>query len=349
MKESKRFIKRLSAIVLCVFFLFISLCVFGGSSCKNSAGENADETSKVGEFYVKGFVKRDGFSVNFIDVGEGDAIFINFGDGKTMLIDCGEKGQNNFDRIKQYLDGYCENSLDYLLLTHPDADHVGNAERIANYITIDAAFLPDIAFLQDYSYYREAENALKAQNTAIKRSAVGCKIIGEDYTLVFLSPNAKGTFNSAYDALNAEEYPSPAEINDVSPIVYLEYKGVRMVFTGDAGKSQEKVAMENVKTGIIDRFLKKENAVNINRIDLLKVSHHGASDGSGAEFLEKLKPKYAVISVGGDNFYGHPATETLERLYSSNPDCEILRTSEKGTISVAVNEDGETSFYLQAA
>lgn len=341
--------KRALAYIITAILLIAA--VFCGYGCeKNGAGGKSGGSTHKGDngFYYEEFTRRDGFSVNFIDVGEGDAIFINFGDGKTMLIDCGEKSASNFEKIKNYLDAYCGGELDYLLLTHTDTDHIGNGESVVSRVKVKTAFLPDITFTESFKGYAALEKTIKESGAKIVRSAIGCNVLGENYTLLFLSPNAKGTNDSAYDRLNEDFYPSASAINDISPIVYLEYRGVRFVFTGDAGKSQEKIAMNNVDTGLAGRFIKRENAVDLYGIDVLKLSHHGASDGNGAEFLNRLRPKYAVVSAGGDNYYGHPDTETLERVYNANSDCEVLRTADNGTISVCVSESGETTIFLQS-
>lgn len=291
------------------------------------------------------FIVYDCFSVNFLDVGEGDAIFINFNDGNTMLIDCGEKSDKNFTTIKRYINAYSCGTLDYLVLTHPDSDHVGNAADILDRYDVKTAYIPYLLQPENFSAYYPAY--LKIAEKGIgKVSAAGGVISGEDYYAVFLSPNAQGTTDSAYGAVNSSDTPSKSDINNVSPIIYLEYKGVRFVFTGDAGVSQEKVAINNVKTGIIKRYIKRD--INLTGIDFLKVSHHGAADESGEEFLKALTPKNAVISVGGENYYGHPAGETLSRIKEASPDCKIYLTSENGTVSVLVEGSGNIAVKTAA-
>ena len=294
------------------------------------------------------FKKYDCFSVNFIDVGEGDAIFINFNDGKTMLIDCGEKNSANLKAVERYIDAYSGDNIDYLVLTHPDYDHVGNAADIIENYGIGTAFIPDLIAPQNFIHYYAAYLKLAEKGVNTRVSATFEKLCGEEYTLVFLSPNAADTADSAYDAINAFDDPPPAARNAVSPIVYLSYKGVRFLFTGDAGFSQESVALANVKNGLIDRVLGSGRNVELGDIDFLKVSHHGASDASGAEFLSRITPKNAVISVGGDNIYGHPTTETLNGIYSANINCNVYLTSRVGTVSVLVNADGEVSVITDA-
>lgn len=296
---------------------------------------------------VKGVIITDnfeiynGFSVNFLDVGEGDAIFVNFGDGKTMLIDCGEKSDKNFKTVSRYLDAYAKSGLDYFVLTHPDGDHVGNAAAILETYAVKTAFIPDIVEPENFGEYNNAYHKIKDNNIG-RISATGNTISGEDYYTVFLSPNAKDTTDSAYDKVNSSSNPSADAINDVSPIIYLEYKGVRFIFTGDAGFSQEKVALDNVGNELI-----RQN-VNLTDIDFLKVSHHGAEDGSGEEFLSRLTPKNTVISVGGANVYGHPNEGTLSRIVAANENCKIYLTSEHGTVSVLVDESGNITVKTAA-
>ena len=320
----KRFVK---AVAVLLAGIFLSFC-----AC-------ADDTPDYS------FKTYDCFSVNFLDVGEGDAIFINFNDGKTMLIDCGAAGSANLKTAKRYIDAYSDGKLDYFLLTHTDYDHVGNAAALIEEYVIDTAFIPDLNEPYNFPYYYAAYEKLCEKNVTQRVSAVFQSVFGDNYTLMFLSPNAKGTTDSAYDAINAADDPPASARNDVSPIIYLEYKGVRFLFMGDAGFSQEAVSLANVRNGLIDRVLssKGKSAVNLANIDFLKVSHHGAFDACGAEFLSVITPKNAVISVGGDNYYGHPSSETLSRIYDANENCKVYSTSIYGTVSVLVGENGEVS------
>lgn len=291
------------------------------------------------------FIVYDCFSVNFLYVGEGDAIFINFNDGKTMLIDCGSKNDSNLTVIKQYVNAYSGGTLDYLVLTHPDSDHVGNAADILDRYDVKTAYIPYLLQPENFSAYYPAYRKIDEKGIG-KVSAAGGIISGEDYYAVFLSPNAQGTTDSAYGAVNSSDTPSKSDINNVSPIIYLEYKGVKFVFTGDAGVSQEKVALNNVETGIIKRYIKRD--INLIDIDFLKVSHHGAADESGEEFLKTLTPKNAVISVGGENYYGHPSGQTLSRIKAASPDCNIYTTSEYGTVSVLIDGSGNITVKTAA-
>lgn len=326
---------KIAAAVLIAVFCFSGLL----SAC---VGKTYGNTG-YGGLPLKPLETRDCFSVNFIDVGEGDAIFINFNDGKTMLIDCGEKSQRNYNAVKRFLEAYTDGALDYLVLTHPDGDHVGNAAALLKEYEVKTAFVPFIVNPERFELFNSAFTAMENGGTEIIYSATYLTVCGEDYYAAFLSPDGKDAEDSAYTDINSRPEPSADEINAVSPIIYLDYKGVRFVFTGDAGFSQEQVALNNVRLGLINRVLsaKGKSPVNLFNVDFLKVSHHGSADASGAEFLRELVPQNAVISVGGNNGYNHPATATLSRIHNANADCRILRTDAEGNISVFVDANGK--------
>ena len=118
----------------------------------------------------------------------------------------------------------------------------------------------------------------------------------------------------------------------------MQSSGVRMLFTGDAEKSQEQYVLNNYLVGIYSSM----HEVNLYDIDLLKVAHHGSNDSSSSDFLDVLKPKNAVFSVGGDNIYGHPITSVIERVLTANSNCNIYRTDYLGTISFAIKDGAFT-------
>ena len=341
-------LKRCVLTVLSAVLLSFSAC--GGNALSVVLRDN-DKSSGVygGGEYTDDFEIYEGFSVNYLDVGNGDAIFIRFADGKTMLIDCGAKSDLNLKTVKRYLDAYAKNGLDYLVLTHPDGDHTGNAAEIAENYAIGRAYIPYLLQPENFDPYCHAYNAIKEKaatgETEIVYSALGKTVCGEDYYAVFLSPNDKDADDSAYTDVNSSAEPNSDDINDVSPIIYLDYKGVRFIFTGDAGFSQEKVALNNVDVGLVDRFVtaKGKSEINLTDVDFLKVSHHGSDKASGDEFLQRITPVNAVISVSGSNNYGHPDGSVLSRIYAANENCNVYLTSEYGTVSVLVDGNGKAS------
>lgn len=350
----KRRLKSIAYVLLAVCFSFCSAC--GGEHLENDngGGTTGGETQPPASPNGNGEVvfDTDGcFSVRFLDVGNSDAIFIDFADGKTMLIDCGEKRESNLKTIENCLDEHVtDDTLNYLVLTHPDSDHVGNAVDILTDYKVERAYIPHLLQPENFNVYKDAYALLLEKETKTEDSETGKIVCGEDYYLVMLSPNARGTTDSAYDKVNSSVDPSADDINDMSPIIYLDYKGVRFIFTGDAGFSQEKVALNNVDSGIVNRYLKNKQKpdVNLTDIDFLKVSHHGSDDASGNEFLQRITPENAVISVSGNNGYGFPKQETLSRIKAANENCNLYLTGLDGTVSVYVNGDGQTMVKTDA-
>jgi len=339
--------KRQSLSRIFAFILILLLfCGCGSNDIKSEtppanvgdgAIEKTEQTDQTEEdkFY-------SGFSVHYLDVGQGDCIFIHFEDGKNMLIDSGAFSRTNGKYITEYLSAYSVTTIDYFILTHPDYDHVGNAVEVIENFTIGTAYIPDIISLERFPDYKPVYDILIEKSIPTEYSQFGKKIVGDGYGVAFLSPAPKNQSISSYRDLNGATVPTAQQINDVSPIIYLEAYGKRFLFTGDAGFSQEEYVLGLYKTGLYSRLFKDIN-VSLTSIDYLKVSHHGATDASGEEFLRELTPKNAIISVGGGNLYGHPDSNTLIRINTANPECEIFRTDLSGTIVVHKKEDGSFS------
>ncbi len=317
--------KKLIALIVAVALLCMAAC--GGiDDTKNDKSDGA---------------LVDGFSVHFIDVGEGDCIFVNLPDGKNIMIDVGENSEKNLSTIRSVLTRYGVERIDYLILTHPDSDHVGNACALVEAFGVGTAYLPYIYDTSAFINYGEAADALKACGADIKYSQIQTAVVGTDYSVFFLSPAPKDASGGAYDVFNSSLTPSAQARNDVSPIIYLEYRGVRFLFTGDAGFSQEEYVLLNEKSGLYEKsFAYYGRECKLENIDFLKVSHHGADDACGSDFLSLLKPYNAIISVGGQSYYKHPSTATINRILGANEACSIYRTDVYGTTSVFVDETG---------
>lgn len=326
-----KFIKRVTNVLfalITLLYCFVSAC-----SCEDALPE------------VVAVKCEESFSVQFIDVGNGDSIFIRFPDGKTMLIDCGEPSDTIFRNITSVIDAYGVSQIDYLVLTHPDIDHVGNANSVIEKYYVNTAFVPNIYDKQSYTEFSSALSVLQSKGALIKYSSPYIFLEGSGYYLAFLSPCAENQ-GDYYGEFNSSVTPDDQMVNDLSPIIYLEYAGVRFVFTGDAGVEQERRVLERYDAGIYDAI--HRGKVNLRDVDFLKVGHHGSLDCSSDEFLYVLKPRNAVFSVGGNNSYGHPSTITLTRLIYSNPSVNFLRTDVYGTIGVGVSPSGETKIYKQS-
>ncbi|MCQ2386885.1 MAG: MBL fold metallo-hydrolase [Clostridia bacterium] len=283
-----------------------------------------------------------GFAVNIIDVGEGDAILVHFESGENLLIDCGEKSENNFNKIKKCFSFFEVENIDYLILTHIDSDHTGNALDIIKNYNVKTAYIPKILEPEKYEDFNLALNELNSKDIPTKISLIYQSINIENANILFLSQEDMFSTNSSYADFNRTEIPNEKQKNNISPIIYLEYKGVRFLFTGDAESEQEIKVINNYNLGLYERF-----NVNLTNVDFLKVGHHGASDSSCEKFLQTVNPKNALISVGGNNYYGHPSDETLIRFNKNCPDCMIYRTDRDGTISVRVENNDNVNIVTE--
>ncbi|MBQ8426811.1 MAG: MBL fold metallo-hydrolase [Clostridia bacterium] len=280
-----------------------------------------------------------GFSVHYLDVGQGDCALIHFPDGKTMMIDVGNGERENNQYVLGFLENFSVSKIDYLVLTHPDADHIGGAKELALNVQINNAYIPHILDLNGFANFKTTVDVLENKNVSLKISATYERIKGQDYVVAFLTPYEPNHSSSSYDNINVE-YPTESDINNVSPIIYIEYKGIRFLFTGDAGSSQENLLLEDEQI-ITQLFEILGVTVNLDNIDFLKVAHHGSADSTTENFIKRLTPKNAVISVGGLNSFGHPSSQVLYRLAQFSPAHNLFRTDVDGTVSVFVDQNGQ--------
>ncbi len=271
----------------------------------------------------------NGYAVYFLDVGEGDAILIKLSDGKTMLIDCGAVSDANKEYLKTVIN-LVGGKIDYIILSHPDVDHVGNAKFLADNFCIGKAFLPCLTNPQRFAVYNEFLQTIISNEVEIEYSTNQTEIVTDEYLIRVLTPKPYLDIDSTYTDVNTQLQPSHEIVNGISPIIYFESGGVRFLFTGDAPKKCEIEAMEYAS-------VLGAGSINLSGIDFLKVSHHGSNDASCEDFLDVVRPQNAVIS-SGVNAYGHPTTAVLNRLVAYNRDVYIWRTDVKGSISVFVSD-----------
>lgn len=297
--------------------------------------------------YAKGSEKESekelsysGFSVTFINVGQGNASLIKFDNGESMLIDTGAK--DNYQAVKESLKECGISNIKHLVLTHPDNDHIGNAVSILSGYNVDNLYIPQIFDYTKFQSIKEAVDTAKNKNTEIKISDWKTGFTEGDATVQFLTP--KG-FDSALDTdnvyaeLKLEENPSEELINNLSPVIFVEYKGIRFMFPSDARKESERILIEYSESGYYKKVLGKD--VDIKDIDFLLVSCHGENIATSNDLLDILKPEYAVFSVGGKVGFGLPSYDVLERLKKSNGNVRLLKTDEHGNIRVFVSSSGK--------
>lgn len=278
----------------------------------------------------------DALTVHFIDVGQGDCIFIEFPDDKNMLIDGGLPEKS--DTVIQYLDNLDVKKIDLVLATHSDNDHIGALPAIFKKYDVSYCFRPMIKyggkafFKKNFNPSSLGKSAFECETDdyrnflqAVEAEKCGWSFFNKDsdFSQSFTC-NGK-SFSYSFDFLTPVKRVSEIEYyeaNEYSPICVLTYGTKKFMFTGDAEEYNEKEFLLNYDDGNYD-------------IDVLKVAHHGSSTSSSAEFISAIKPEIAVISCGKDNEYGHPHKETLRNLSS----CWIYRTDLLGDVVVEVSSD----------
>ena len=215
----------------------------------------------------------------FLDVGQGDSILIR--NNKNILIDTG--GNINYNLYKNVLIPSLKSNgikkLDYLILTHGDFDHMGEAINLVNNFKVEKVIF-------NCGEFNDLEKELIKVLDKKKIKYYSCikELNIDDNKLYFLQ---------------TKEYDNE---NDNSNVIYTELNGYKFMFMGDAGVDKEK--------DILDKY-------NLSNIDVLKVGHHGSKTSSSKAFIDDINPKYSIISVGKNNRYGHPNKEVLNNLENS--------------------------------
>ena len=218
--------------------------------------------------------------VSILDVGQGDSSLIRL-KNKNILIDTG--GNINYDISKNILIPYFKSvgikKIDYLVLTHGDYDHMGEAINLVENFKVEKVIF-------NCGLYNDLENELIEVLDKKKIKYYSCiKELNID--------------NNKLHFLQTKEYDNE---NENSNVIYTELNGYKFMFMGDAGVEKEKEILEKY---------------NVSKIDVLKIGHHGSKTSSDKSFIDEMNPKYSVISVGKNNRYGHPNKEVLNNLDNS--------------------------------
>lgn len=293
--------------------------------------------------------------VYFIDIGQGDCIFIELPDGRNMLIDTGLKVNDNKPVIDKYLTDENGNKkyIDYCVATHPDNDHIGLMPYIYEEYKVGMSYRPYVYCENKLSsslaeglnkgykigvesniYYQYTQSVYNEQSPweffydgsdftvdATDSNGNNCY-----YTVDFLMPYAKDLSGFSYFK----------EKNNFSAVIMLEYANKKILFTGD---------IEYENKGAEQSFIKEMLGYGSKAdCDVLKVAHHGSKSSTSAEFLSLVKPEHAIISCGF-NSYHHPYGATLNRLITSN--ASLYRTDLQGTIVLTIDSKGEMKFDVQ--
>ena len=320
-----------------VLILFILISVLSFSFLLSSCVKDEE---KVKESFIE-----TGLIVKFFDVGQGDATLIRLPDNKVLLFDTGASNKNNKEKLLLNLKAV-GNKIDYLILSHPDKEHYGNTIDIINNCTIKNAYIPYIMHEQAYPDFALVTNLLKEKRSEIIISQAQTNISNGEYEIVFLSPDRYGK-NSPYTHFNEVNIPNNNLADRISPMIYLEYKGVRFLLTADADKRAEELVLTNYNLGLFNHSKSNGEKVNLENIDFYKLSSHGGDSSNSLEFIKLLSPKNAIISVGSRNNQGYPSTLALSNLYEANKDYNLYRTDRDKSIIVNVKENGQYNISFE--
>ncbi len=236
--------------------------------------------------------------VAFLDVGQGDAIFIEAPNGNQVLVDAGES-REVLRALGKVMPPY-DRTIDVFIGTHPDQDHIGGATAVFDRFEIAHVFDPGIHVdTQAFEHYAQR---IKEEGATYRVARRGTEInLGGGAALFILFPDRD---------------MQGADPNHASVILKLVYQDTSFLLTGDTPSQ-------------IERYLVSLDGGHL-QSTVLKVAHHGSNTSTSGLFLNSVHPTYAVISAGKRNRYGHPHDEVVERLESLT--LPIFETSEQGTV-----------------
>ena len=244
------------------------------------------------------FVDVGRLQIIFLDVGQGDSILIQKGT-KQILIDGGPSGKTELAELGKYLP-YFDREIEVVIATHPDRDHIGGLIDVAKNFKIGKVITTGAE--KDTAAFKEWKDIREYDRIETLEASRGDEVELDEAHLKIISPE------SSVD-------PLAGDANNKSVVARLDYGGNSFLFTGDIESPAEREILASGE--------------NID-VDVLKVAHHGSKYSSSDEFLDRASPEAAIISVGAKNSYGHPTEAALDALKSRN--IEILRTDEVGDI-----------------
>lgn len=294
--------KRKSNSKKSIFIILLLLIVVGVGIAYQKGLFNIDKIKSV--FNKKEVSVSEDLEVHFIDVGQGDCSLIVSGD-TAILIDTGEK--ENGETICEYIEKLGIPDIDCMLLTHPHSDHMGAASYVIDNMEIKQIIIPKVTddMTPTTKFYEKFLKSVQQKGLKITVAQPGLTVPVGEGELEILSP--------------VKDY---SDLNNYSAAAELTYGGEKFLFTGDIEKKAEK---DIIKEG------------GFEDIDVLKVAHHGSNSSSCKDFLEIVKPEYAVIMCDGVS-YNHPHEEAVERITEYTD--KIYRTDMDGNVVFRVDKEG---------
>lgn len=262
--------------------------------------------------------------IHFIDVGQGDSILIENSGGENILVDGGDRADRIAAEIINYLKDRNIEKLDYIISTHPHADHIGGLADIIDNFEVEKVL--DSGKIHTSKTYENYLMKIDQENIDFDTPRQGDKITLKNSEIVFLHPDQ-----------NLKDY----SLNNSSLVFVLKYKNQNFLFTGDIESE-------------IEKELFRENPDL--KADVIKVPHHGSDSSSYDSWIKSLNLKIAVIPVGADNHYGHPSPEVLDfyqqlgaRVYRSDLNGNVVITADGKNLAVKIDKSAKKSRSKKAA
>ncbi|MBT4153541.1 MAG: MBL fold metallo-hydrolase [Candidatus Magasanikbacteria bacterium] len=251
--------------------------------------------------------------IAFLDVGQGDATYLQFTNGEDMLIDC-SRGAQVLDALGRVMPAF-DRTITYMVITHPDADHYAGCMDVLAGFDVEQIILTGVG----------------KQNT-LYTSFLG--YVEKEYAeeMVIMEPRefilGEARLQVLYPDHNMQDDPlvpgsTSFDSNDTSIVMRVDVGDTSVLLTGDAESALE--------TYLVETYAEKLD------VDILKVGHHGSKTSSGASFLEAVSPEHAIISASKDNSYGHPARSVTDRLKKNG--ASVWQTAQKGDILLSIDID----------
>ncbi len=246
--------------------------------------------------------------IAFLDVGQGDAIYIEAPNGNQMLIDGGPK-ETLMNVLPDYMP-FADRSIDVIMVTNPDTDHYSGFLSLFDSYEVGVVIEPGTkSRTPTHAVFQEL----------IVEKDIPALIARKGMTIVLDSVN-----DVKFTVLFPDRDVSKWAINDGSIEGILTYGRTKVFFTGDGSKKTEGIIVSG-------------NPKEVLKSDILKIGHHGSRTATADDFVSAVAPTYAIISNGKNNTYGHPHRETLETLKRHN--ISVHRTDIEGTIIFTSNGD----------
>lgn len=256
-------------------------------------------------YYVLYFYTKNDLSVYFLNIGQGDSIFIQTPNGTQVLVDGGP--DSSVIRELSSVMPFYDRSIDMVIMTHPDSDHVGGLGSVLDRYSVDTILEPGVQ--SSTTAYTSFEKKIKTGTKKIFARRGMSFVLDKDIHLDILFPDRD---NFGW------------ETNTASIVSRLVFASSSVLLTGDSPTK-------------IEKLLVKYDSNNI-KSTILKLGHHGSHNSSDESFIKTVMPEYAVVSAGKNNRYHHPHADTIARVskYVKN----ILNTAEVGRIHFVLKKDG---------